>query len=381
VAAGTLVTGCGLFGRDRRDDTDTARHDRRLEEGRELARQDHLAEAAEAFEDAVYADPGSAEARFLLARVLLELGRAYPALDALREAERLRPGHGPQRVLMGQVLVRLGRLDEAEEVLVDAAERWPEDPRALFALGMLRMRQGRLTDAEVVLSRAANAAPRMPGVQEMLGRTLLRLGRADQAIVRFEDAIRQRDCDDLAHGGLAAALVMTSQPGQAQAELQRAIECAEAPDEGPWRAGLALAYATEGRYRDALAHLAEGESMFGAAALGVVRWRLGAAPDGWSAVGCRAHEVTCGRADEKLWSGLLLLYVMGAADAAERELRESIALYDGDPVAHWAMAEALLELGRVEEVGLELDRAITWDPGAEVRTAIDDTRSRAARGR
>jgi tetratricopeptide (TPR) repeat protein len=369
--------GCGLFDRSRREGGgDAARRDRRLDEGRELARDGQMAEAAEAFEDAVYADPESAEAHFLLARALLELGRTYPALDELRAAERLRPDHGPQRVMMGQVNTHLGRLEEAEEVLQEAVTRWPDDPRAHFALGVLRMRQDRLNDAELSLIRAARSAPRLPGLQEMLGRTLLRLGRADQAVTRFEEAIRQRECDDLAHGGLAASLVVTSQPGQGQAEMQRAIDCADPEHAGPWYAGLALAYAASSQYRDALENLDRGARMFRPALLEALRWRLEAAQGGWSAVGCRAHTVTCARAEEKLWSGALLLFVVGAPDAAARELSEAISIYDGDPVTHWIMAEALAELDRLDEVGLELDRASTWEPSAQVRAAMDDLRER-----
>lgn len=373
------ISGCGVFDRSRRGDSAAAeRRDGRIEEGRGLARQGQFAEAAEAFEDATYADPESAEAHFLLARALLELGRTYRALDELRAAERLRPDSGPQQILMGRVLVRLGRLDDAEEVLENALQSWPEDPRAHYALGVLRLRQDRLTDAELSLTRAVRSAPRLPGLQEVLGRALLRLGRADQAIVCFEQAIEQRECDDLAHGGLAVALVMTSQPGQGQAEFQRAIACADGEQASPWYAGLALAFAAEARYRDALENLERGARLFRPPVLRALQWRMRALDAGGEGVDCQAHVATCGRADEQLWSGALLLFVVGAPDAAERELGGSISTYDGDSTAHWIMAEALHELGREEEVELELNRAITWEPSDAVGTAIRDLRRRLA---
>lgn len=376
-----LIGGCGLFDRDRRDETiDPERRDQRIEEGRDLARAGRMAAAEQAFEDATYADPGSAEAHYLLARARLELGRTYPALDALRRADQLRPNHGPQRILLGEALIRLGRLEDAQDVLEDAVERWPEEPRAHYALGVLRAQQDRLNDAELCLHRAQRTAPRLPGLQEMLGRVLLRLGRANDSVARFEAAIQQRECDDLAHGGLAAALVVTSQPGQGQAEFQRAIECAEPEHSGPWRAGLALALAAEARYADALDRLSDGFGMFRPAALAALRWRLETAQGGWGALGCQAHLATCARADEKLWSGSLLLFVVGAPDAAERELRQAISTYDGDPMTHWLMAEALAELGRRDEAELELERAATWNPSEELRAAMDDLRDRLIEG-
>ena len=127
VLAGLLAAGCGLL--ERGPSAEQERYRRRLEEGRTLARQGQMAEAAEAFEDATYADPDSGEAHYLLARALLELGRGYPARDALQQAERLRPGHPAQRILLGRVLTTLGRLEEAREVLADAVERWPDSPR------------------------------------------------------------------------------------------------------------------------------------------------------------------------------------------------------------------------------------------------------------
>jgi tetratricopeptide (TPR) repeat protein len=346
--------------------------DRRLEEGRALATQGKMAEAAEAFEDATYADPESAEAHYLLAKARLELGRTYPALDAARAAQKLRADHGPQQVLLGRIYLRLGRDEEASREIVDAVARWPDSAVAHHAAGLLRVRQGRLGEAEVSLNTAVRLDPRVPGLQELLGRVLLRLGRTDQAVARFEEALRQRSCDDLAYGGLGAALLASRQPGRAQEAFASAAECAAAGDDGAWRAGLALAYAAEGRFdeayaqRDAIGRVAR--PVAGAA----LEDRLSRARGGRAAAGCTAHETICAQADERLWSAALLLFALGAADAAEREAHAALALDDGDAATHWILAEALAELGRTEDAGLEIDRAMAWSPSPPLRAALED---------
>jgi len=364
-----------LLRRSHVDEDAAERRDRRIAEGRALAERGQFAEAVEAFEDATYADPESAEAFYLLARARLELGRTYPALDALRTAERLRPDDPSQRILLGQVYVRLNRLEEAEPILEQAVESWPEEPRAHYALGVLRVHQGRLGEAEVSLTQAVRMAPRLPGAQEMRGRVLLRLGRTDQAITAFEAAVEQRDCDDLAHGGLAAALVTALQPARGQAEFQRAADCADGEHAVAWRVGLAMAYAAEGRYADALGEL---EGVRG----NLLRPRVSVALQarlqflrlGWEAAGCTAHETICRQADQRFWSGAMLLLVMGAADAAERELRGALDLYDGDAMTRWLLAEALAELNRRDEALLELERAEAWSPAEEVTAAMEGLR-------
>lgn len=358
-----------------------ARAARQIEEGEALLREGRAAEAAAAFEDATYADPESADAHLGLARANLALGRLYQAVDALRVAERLRPDSGPQRVLAGQLQMRLDDLDEADRILAGAAAAWPDDPRCHLALGVLRMRQGRLREAEVSLSQALRLDPALPGAHEVLGRVLLRLGRTDQAISRFEQAVAQREGDDLAHGGLAAALMVSLEPGRAQAEFERAAARAAPADAGPWRLGLAMAWAAEGRFDDARAGLErDGGPLLGPAATAALAARLQFARLGWEAAGCTAHATVCRQADQRLWSGALLLFVLGAADAAERELRAALNLYDGDATTHWLQAEALAELGRADDARLELDRAAAWSPSEEVAAAMQALRERLGAG-
>ena len=291
LASAIGFVGCGATSRGGRS---TAELERQLEEGRSLMRQGRRVEAVAAFEDATYAEPESAEANYLLARARLELGRTYQALDALQVADRLRPNHGRQRILLGKIHLRLNRLEDAERVLTGAVETWPDEPRAHLALGRLRLRQGRLEEAEVSLTQTVRMAPNATGAQELRGRVLLRLGRTDQAIAGFEAAIEQRADDDLAHGGLAAALVVSLQPARAQAEFQRAAECAGEEHAGPWRAGLAVAYAADGRFDDALDGFGEvPSSLLRPRVDAALRARLQFLRLGWEAAGCTAHETIC----------------------------------------------------------------------------------------
>jgi len=375
-----LLAGCGIFGISPGTTAAERRYEQRLEEGRQLARRGKMAEAAEAFEDATYANPDGADGHYMLAKALVKTGQQYRALDELRTAERLRPEHGAQRILLGRVLTELGRLDEAHPILADAVSRWPDDAGAQYAMGLLMLRLERLAEAEVRLARALRISPRHRGALEAAGRVLLRLGRTEQAIDRFETVARLTECNDLALGGLAAALVVDGRAAQGQSSFQDAMGCATPSHRTAWQAGLAMAYAADRRWELAEEELGDTGDFFPPPARAAMEERLGQARESFRAAGCTAHEMVCGQANARLWAGLMLLSVLGAPDAAERELREAVSLYDGDPMTRWALAEALAELERESDAVLELDRADAWEPGESLSDAMTTLRRRLRGG-
>ena len=136
--------------------------------------------------------------------------------------------------------------------------------------------------------------------------------------------------------------------------------------------GAALAHAADGRHADAASGVDwERTSFFDPPAAAALRERLTVLADsGWRSAGCTAHETICAQANQRFWSGVLLLFVLGAPDAAERELREALTLFDGDALTHWVLAEALAELDRGEDALLSLDRAGAWEPSDAAQAAM-----------
>ena len=382
VLALLLPVGCAA-----RPSPASARYEQRLEQGRTLARQGRLSEAAEALEDATLIETERPEAHYLLAKALVALGEDARALDELGKARSLRPGHGPQEVLFGETLTRMGRLPEAREVLGAAAERWSDSARCRHAIGVLDLREDRVGEAEAHLQKAVRLDPSLRGAREALGRALLRLGSTEEAIRQLEQAAGADECDDLAHGGLASALLVAGRIEQARSSFGDAIRCAQARHAAPWRAGLALVDAAAGDPGRALSELAEAADFFPAHVGRVLQRRLEEPPpasgreagrrrDRQPVSACQPAEADCDRARERLWTAALLQFVLGAPDAAVREITDSIAAYEGDAMAHWIHAEALFELGRGPDALLALDRATAWEPSEEVSAAMEALRSR-----
>ncbi len=69
--------------------------------------------AAQAFREALVADPGNLEAREGLARALLALGRHQEALGELNSVLGRDPRRGSAERIRSEVLMALGRYDEA----------------------------------------------------------------------------------------------------------------------------------------------------------------------------------------------------------------------------------------------------------------------------
>jgi len=190
--------------------------------GRRHARHGRNAEAAQAFERALSADPVQREALYGLGRALLAEGRREEALAVLerhralvplfdRRDEALRavdlaPLYGPNHAALGDVERELGRIDRAEaayrrafelasdaelapialrlarllaedrgrvdaavELLADAGERG-SDPRPWVRAGDYRMDQGRALEALQLYQRAEVLRPDDPQIRARIER-------------------------------------------------------------------------------------------------------------------------------------------------------------------------------------------------------------------
>jgi tetratricopeptide (TPR) repeat protein len=87
--------------------------DPRIDYGVFLFRQGRAEAAVQPLEAAAAARPGSAEARFQLARVLAQLDRLDAAARNLEAAVAADPKHYAAHLLLGQVYVRLGKKEAA----------------------------------------------------------------------------------------------------------------------------------------------------------------------------------------------------------------------------------------------------------------------------
>ncbi len=91
--------------------------------------------------EALARDPKHPRGHYTRARILANFGQATEALDAIEQAIRAQPGSAEYRLYHAQVLMRLGRFEEAERVVVDTVATIQPPPhlqaRALCLQGEL----------------------------------------------------------------------------------------------------------------------------------------------------------------------------------------------------------------------------------------------------
>ncbi len=129
----------------------------------------------------VIASAPSAMAYFYLGLTDIGLGESEAAVEALRAAVRMDPGLAEARVALGKVLARAGRDEEAEPVLLRALELPGIHAEAHFQLGLIAIRRGELDSALRSFEAAVDSDP--GHLQAWYNRALAleRLGRGDEA--------------------------------------------------------------------------------------------------------------------------------------------------------------------------------------------------------
>jgi tetratricopeptide (TPR) repeat protein len=300
-------------------------------------------------------DPPRPEAWLYLARARHGLGRREPARQAVLRYLAAAPRRPEGHILLGELLVEGRQLEAASRSFRTAAQLDPRSPVAVARLGRLFLDGPSPAPAEAVrwLERAAQRAPRHPLVQLHLGRAYLasgdprRAAGAAQALRKLAGAdaeLRARGDSllgsaQLALGGLRAA----------SGAFRRALDQMPALEEA--RLGLASTLT-----RDAVARLDAGD------------------PAGAEPLLLEAARLAPAHPDARLDLGLL--YLDGHRDAeAVTQLRAHLEQRPDDPVAHRALARALLRAGATETALDHLARAALHADSAALRTEVATERA------
>jgi protein O-GlcNAc transferase len=155
---------------------------------------DSLAQAA--------ADPLDFEASYLLARALLDGGRAQEAIAPMQHAMRGWSAEDRHKVLSdpegiaalygvcGTLEGASMRFDESAELYKLALESLPENELLLNNLGTVNFRLGDYDKAIEVLRKALEAHPRQVLARCNLGVTYVMAGQSEAAIAEFEQCLR-----------------------------------------------------------------------------------------------------------------------------------------------------------------------------------------------
>ena len=152
---------------------------------------------------AAEAQPGSARAPYVLARLRLDGGHADEARRWIDRCLDVRPEYGECWFMRGELLEAGGALREAEAALRRAVALGPQIGEAHRRLGTNLARQGRYAEAERELRKGLVSEPLDVDGMDALARVLFRLGRYGEAAGAWRAAVA-RGREDL-RGALAEA--------------------------------------------------------------------------------------------------------------------------------------------------------------------------------
>ena len=149
-----------------------------------LFAQGQIAEAADAYQAVLLAEPDNSTAIEGLARTLLAAGNADEAIaryQAAADAAATAQVRDRWLMTLAAAYRSLGRSNEAEQTYLAMIEADPADGAARQALGDLYQADERLDEAIEQYAQASQADPNDVQAAFRLGRTLLRVDRVDEA--------------------------------------------------------------------------------------------------------------------------------------------------------------------------------------------------------
>lgn len=154
-----------------------------------------LAEAADAFAQAIRVKPDLPDAHYNLGKAYYELGRFPKAITHYETAKLLAPWDLPAFIMLGNLYVDQGKLSDAErEFRLAVAAVRPETDRTLTArayynLGNTLARQNRIPEAMEEYRRSIAAHPKYPNGYYGLGWALQQLQRYQEALDALTTAL------------------------------------------------------------------------------------------------------------------------------------------------------------------------------------------------
>lgn len=287
MGAAVLLVAYGPGGRPGGAADDAAARDL-VERGRGLLERQRLAEAHEAFSEAVRRNPAAADGHRGLAAVAYDQGALVQAVTHLERVAALDPGDARPHRMIGHICGDLDRRERAvasyrealtrglapavaDEVRVELAEQllklgdasgaiaaiadWPESreestgmeadlPRVLAVRGeaawIIEGAEAALADVETAAARH----PDSPSLASLLGRLRVDMGRWTEAIGPLEKAVAGDPGDLAALAGLATACERQGRGEEAaalrrrredvQAALERLSTLGRMADAEPW---------------------------------------------------------------------------------------------------------------------------------------------------
>ena len=248
-----------------------------LAAGTELFERGRYDEAVAALEQAVAAEPGSADVQNALAAALEQAGDLERAQHHYEEAVSLEPTLAVARKNLGVLFGRLGRWDEAIGQLEEAVRLDPRQADTHQVLAAALVSAGRFDEALAHAREAIALAPDMAHAHFTLGVALEATGRTGDAVAAFQSAVSHDPGTARAHLRLGVLLGSDEQLDEARLHLQTAIQLE--PESGEAHHYLSVALRRLGNTGEAIEHERRAIALAGAAGsgdlLGTAHYTLG----------------------------------------------------------------------------------------------------------
>ena len=156
-----------------------------------------------------------------VARNRLASGNLDDAQKASEQAMELAPGSADAKILLGRVLIEKGKYTEAADLLDEVCRDRSQDPQAAYYLGVAQEKAGRLNDALANYQRSFALDQTQIAPIKASAEVLVALGRPREGLIQIESYLPKAS-DDPGMYELAGRLsLMCDQPAKAADYLQR----------------------------------------------------------------------------------------------------------------------------------------------------------------
>ena len=271
-----------------------------------------------------------------------------PVLESARDEAEANPTSAEEIGRFGMALHAYEMYSEAIACYRRASILDDGDGRWLYLAGVAEATLGRHDEAVRLYRDALSLGQHPHPVKIRLGESLLSAGRDSEAITAFESAVEEMPESAVAHFGLSRALEANGDFEGGLVALLRASKFA--PDSGPVRYALAMAYRRMDRGADADRHLAEAEK---------------GSPNAPSVGDALLESVRSIRNDKRwhLQQGLDLA-ATGRYEDAMAEYQRALGLDPNYLQAHVNLVAALGRLGRYDDAERHYRQALSLDSEA-----------------
>jgi len=230
--------------------------------GRARAHQGNLEEAVKHYTEALRIRPDFADAHSYLGCALAQQDNLDEAITHFCEALRIRPDFADAHNDLGSALAQQGNDEEAIKHYTEALRIKPDFVIAHNNLGILLALQGKLDGAITHYTKVLQIEPNFASAHYNLARTLVEVDKIPEAITHFKETLRLRPDWVAPMNNLAWLLATYENPkfrdGAEAVQLAKQA-CKFTNYEQPELLGtLAAAYATAGRFSEAVATAEDG---------------------------------------------------------------------------------------------------------------------------